>query len=338
MQFHIVSPFFSIDEKLRTLLTSIPNLQLVVGDEFSTNDPQILKELSERPSISVKCIYRVDFNKRLHAKVFYGVDRNGRCRALIGSANFTVSGLLKNEEQAVSLDSCTATDISTLNSIKCWIDELHHTATGINWAQAVRTFENSPQSRRSTEDFGSYLKDQAQNYWVLKTIAGIGGKCQWQEFVNERVISVGWTDLIGMINTETGSLPNRYNRTDLGNAAKLWARTMANAGSQEHAVKTLLWFCREFARGDRVIVCNGYVPKQATGVRLFGLAIVDGEVYDDTKSNWWRLKRAAVLKRLEIDLPKNVFSSTLKKGSLRHTIHRISHEQYEAFQSAIEWH
>ena len=336
LQFFIVSPFFTLDEQLKSLLTSIPNLQIFVGDEFSTNDPKTLRELSDMCSIDVQCIYQVDNDNRLHAKVFCGVDRNGRRSALIGSSNFTVNGLTRNKEIAVSFDSYTATDIPILESITSWIDNLQQTATGIDWVQANRQFENSTRLRRARARFDSYLQEQTQNYWVLKTVEGIGGKCQWQEFVRERVISVGWTDLIVLMSAETGIPPANYTHPILRNAAELWARGMASKRSQEHAVKTIYWFCKSFARGDRIIICNGYSPNQVADVHLYGLAIVEGDVYDDSKSDWWRLKRSVALMRKESNIPKQVFVDALQKGSLRQTIHRISQERYEAFRLAIE--
>ncbi len=81
-----------------------------------------------------------------------------------------------------------------------------------------------------------------------------------------------------------------------------------------------------------VIVCNGYPPNQRRDVHLNGLAIVNGRAYDDFESKWWHLKRAAVLKNMEIDIPKEVFVSTLGMGSLLKTIHPISEQQFEKFR------
>lgn len=57
IQFIIVSPFFSIDAHIKSLLTGVSNLQVIVGDEFSTNNPRPLKELSGVPSNDIRYIY-----------------------------------------------------------------------------------------------------------------------------------------------------------------------------------------------------------------------------------------------------------------------------------------
>lgn len=331
IQFIIVSPFFSIDGQLKSLLTGIPNLQVIVGDEFSTNNPRPLRELSETASNDIKCIYKNQFDKRLHAKVFYSVEGTGRRRALVGSANFTVSGLTKNEERAVSFDSDSEIDLPILDQIKSWIDRLQLAATDIDWSQAIRQFEHSPNPTHQNEDFHSYLKDIAQNYWVLKTTEGKDGRSRWKEFVEERVVSIGWTDLVRIIGADQRIEPSKYTLPLLRAAAVQWERGQVRERRQNHAVKMLDWFCRSFSRGDRIIVCRGFAANQKSGVLLYGLAIVDGDTIEDLQSDWWLLKRKAVLLKKEIEIPRRIYAETLGKGSLLQTIHRISEEKYEAF-------
>ena len=334
-EFIIVSPFFSIDSRLKSLLTSISRLQILVGDEFSSNNPEPLKELAGIASNDVRCLYKEHLQRRLHAKVFVAIERSGRSQALVGSANFTVSGITRNEEQAVSLDSNVDTDRPMLDQIKHWIDELQDTAASIDWELARRQFESSANSRLPNFDFDSYRRNETQNYWVLKTTEGSTGRSRWREFVRERVVSIGWTDLVRIIENEHNLQPFEYTYPFLRAAAEQWDRARASKVRQAHSAKTLYWFCREFSRGDRLIVCRGFAANQTSDIHLYGLAIVDGDVYGDFASDWWLLKRPAVFMRMEVDIPKSTFEYTLNKRSLLQTIHRISQEEYEAFRRRI---
>ncbi len=326
-KFIIVSPFFAMDGEIKTLLAAIPDLRVLIGDEFSTNNPVPLRELSELDSTDVRCIYRRALKKRLHAKVFFAEEKSGRCLALVGSANFTVSGLTSNEEQAVSLDSDCETDQPILEQIEHWIDELDKCGREIDWEQARKEYEEAPSPSFSSDDFDAYLQDQARNYWVLKTTEGSEGPSRWPEFVREGVVSIGWNDIVEIMADEYAMGPNKYAVEDLNAAAS----ALEYGGSAGHAARMLHCFSREFSLGDRVILCRGYTANQRADVHLYGLAVVDGEVVDDQSRDWWRLKRRAVFRRKDIEIPKDVFADALGKGSLLHTIHRISGDGYEEF-------
>ena len=332
-KFVIVSPFFSIDTQIGNLLDPIQRLRILVGDEFSTNNPRPLRSLADRAGCDVRCIYTAQFGRRLHAKVFYATDPCGRRRALVGSANFTVSGLTGNEEQALSLDSECEADRPALDEIRHWIHELQASATEVDWDRAKREYENSPNPRFPTHDFDTYLRDQALNFWVLKTTEGADGISRWDEFLEERVISVGWTDIVRIMSDDFGLEPGEYTQANLNAGADQWVEDEDGGGDPIHAAKTLHWFCNRFSRGDRIILCRGYAATQEADVRLYGLGIVDGDVYDDTASPWWRLKRQAVLRLMDVRIPRQVFADTLGRASLLQTIHRISEEEYERF-----WH
>ena len=324
----IVSPFFRVNTRLETLLNSVHRLQVIVGDEFSINDPGPLRRLSQRVCCDVKCIVAAQFGRRLHAKVFY-VESSGRRQALVGSANFTVSGLTKNKEQAVSFDSCCEADGLILDQIERWIDELEQSAGDIDWERARRQYETSPDPNSPTDGFDTYLRDQARNFWVLKTTAGRGGDCYWPDFLKENVIAIGWTDIVRIVSDEQGLEPHEFTYEELHDSAVQWFEE--DNRSAKHAATMLHLFSGEFSKGDRIIVCNGYPPNQQDDVHLYGLAVVDGDAYDDSESKWWHLKRPAVLKNIEIYIPKEVFVSTLERASLLQTIHRISEQQYERF-------
>ena len=330
----IVSPFFTFNNKIESLLISVPRLQVIVGDEFSTIDPDPLKVLSERASCDVNCIYRAKFGRTLHAKVFYA-ESSGRRQAMLGSANFTVRGLTDNEEQAVSFDSLCESDRPILDELELWMHELQQSATEIDWARAKRQYEQSPNPCDRADGFDTYLRSSAQNFWILKTTEGSKGDSHWSDFVEENVISIGWDDIVRIISDEEGLEPNEYTRADLYAAAVRWTGEANRLSNPNHAAKMLDWFASEFSIGDRIIVCRGYASRQRADVHLYGLAIVDGDAFDDATSDWWRLKRRAVLEPMQMDIPKDAFVNTLGKGSLLHTVHRISEHSYQRFLRRI---
>lgn len=329
----IASPFFTYNNEIESLLISIPRLQVIVSDEFSTIDPGPLKLLSERASCDVSCIYRAQFGRRLHAKVFYA-ESSGRRQAMVGSANFTVRGLKGNEEQAVSFDSQFETDRPLLDEIEHWIHELQQSATEVDWARAKRQYERSPNPNDQADGFDTYLRSSAQNFWVLKTTEGSDGQSRWRDFVEEGVISIGWKGIVRIMGDE-GLEPNEYTREDLYAAAVRWTEEENRFGDPNHAARMLDCFASEFSIGDRIIVCRGYAFRQRADVHLYGLAIVDGNAFDDATSHWWRLNRRAVLEPMRIDLPTEAFVNTLGKRSLLQTVHQISEQAYQRFLRRI---
>ena len=330
-EFIVISPFFSMSDDITTLLESIPRLQILIGDEFATNNLAPLMGLSELDSTEVRCIYRQKLDRRLHAKVFYAIAKSGRIRALVGSANFTVNGLTKNIEQAISLDSDCVSDRETLIEIRQWIDELLSFASGIDWVKAKEEYERAPNPTFTYEDFCAHRQDQDQNCWVLKTTVGSTGPSRWEEFVKEQVLSIGWVDVVEIMADQRGIDPGEFEIESLVDAAATWADREQDAGNPNHAANMLYCFTREFTIGDRVILCSGYAPNQYADVYLYGLAIVDGNIFDDRASDWWRLKRRSVLWRKDVYIPKAVFVNALGNGSLLQTIHKISKNEYEEF-------
>lgn len=332
----LISPFFTLRDDIRATLESIPRLQILIGDEFATNNPIPIERLSELDSIDVRCIYRSDLKRRLHAKVFFAVEQSGRCRALVGSANFTVSGLTKNEEQAISLDSRYEADRETLKQIELWVGKLESIASEIDWVKAKQEYESAPNPTFSYEDFCVYRQDQIQNYWILKTTEGSTGRSRWKEFVTESVLSIGWLDVVEIMAEQHGIEPNEYEIENLRDAAATWANRAKDSRRAIHAANMLHHFSRKFAIGDRVILCRGYGPNQNADVTLYGLAIVNSEAFDDRNSTWWRLKRHGVFWRKDLEIPKATFVDAFGRKSLLQTIHKISESEYEEFCRRIQ--
>ena len=236
-----------MDGQIRALLESIPDLRILIGDEFSTNNPIGLRELSD--SSDIRCIYRQGHKKRLHAKVFLAVEKSGRRQALVGSANFTVSGLTLNTEQAVSLDSDCEFDRPIIDQLEHWVEEVDKHAGEIDWGQALREYAKGPNPGLSGDDFFSYRRDQARNHWVLKTTEGRDGPSRWQDFTRERVIAIGWSEIVEIVADEYLMEPNEYTLEALNSAASAWATPFRDRGDPRHAARMLYWFSREFSIG-----------------------------------------------------------------------------------------
>ena len=337
-RFIVVSPFFTTNGKIIRLLKFPRDLKILIGDEFSTNDPGPLERLSELESRDIRCVYkyRGDFDKVLHAKVFYAVESSGRQRALVGSANFTVSGLSRNKEQAVSFDSDCKDDGAILEAIERWIDELDKYAEKIDWEEAKMKYERNAIPHFPTDDFDAYRRGQAENHWVLKTTRGSRGPSHWEDFCREGVVSIGWEDVVEIATDEYGVQPNEYTLDTLNAAADQWAEGLSYRVNTGNAARMLHKFTSEFSIGDRIILCRGYGDTQTVDVLLYGLAVVDGDAVYHAASKWWKLKRRAVLQREEREIPKDVFVNALGKGSLRSTIHWISEDEYEEFRRRIQ--
>lgn len=222
------------------------------------------------------------------------------------------------------MDSDCESDRLVLEQIDHWIDQLDRCAIEIDWERAKEQYEGGPNPGFSTEDFDAYRRDQARNYWVLKTTSGTKGPSHWEKFIRERVVSIGWEDIVEVMASDYAMGPKEYDIETLSVAASA-------AGHPEHAVRMLHCFAREFSIGDRIILCRGYSANQSADVRLYGLAIVDDEVVDDQTGDWWRLKRRAVFRRKDRKIPKDVFVNSLGKRSLLFTIHRISEGEYKEF-------
>ena len=152
----------------------------------------------------------------------------------------------------------------------------------------------------------------------------------------EELLAIGWNDIVEIMADEYEMEPNEYDIEALNAAAGAWAADLQYRVDSRHAAKMLHWFSREFSIGDRIILCGGYGANQSVDVRLYGLAVVDGEVVDDRSREWWRLKRRAVFRRKDRKIPKDVFVDALGLGSLLHTIHRISEDEYEEFCRQIQ--
>ena len=336
----IISPFFSTSGEIGRLLETVQNLKILVGDEFSTNNPRHLMKLAALENTDVRFISRRvgAFENRLHAKVFYAVEASERVRAMVGSANFTVSGLTKNREQSVSFDSEREGDKSILDGLDKWINELDNLAEEIDWERAMKEYERAATPHFPTDDFDAYRADQADNYWVLKTTMGSHGKSLWPKFLRERVVSIGWEEIVEIASKGGRVQPTEYTLETLRAAAGEWAGGRLGARSTAHAARMLHKFSREFSIGDRIILCRGYGGLQTSDVWLYGLAVVDDEVVDHAGSCWWRLKRRAVFRPEERGIPKDVFVNALGKGSLLHTIHSITEREYMEFRRLIREH
>jgi len=114
----------------------------------------------------------------------------------------------------------------------------------------------------------------------------------------------------------------------------LFLRTRYKPGSAQHALRMIRVFQDEWHTGDLVIICKGYNARSRQ-VDLYGFARVEGDLYFDHDSKWWRLKRRAIIQLLEENIPKAVFTATLGLRSSMRTIHQIEEDSLSRFMSEV---
>ena len=313
----IAVAYFRPTGPLRTILEKIPLLRIIVSDEFHINDPDVLRDLSRHASVRV--VPSDAPGGKLHAKVIHCRTADGHSKALIGSANLTYSGLSSNNEVCVALDSHIAHDEPVLHSLTDWLTALEQESENPDWDTARKIYSRRKRLRLATQG-------GERSYWVLKTTEGFRGRSHWPEFLAEGVVAIGWSALtMDPIQAGGGELHERIKKVYAGSAK----------GSVDHASRTIRSFCKEWKRGDLVIVCRGY-PMQATDVWLYGFARVESDYFFDAASSWWRIKRRADIQIIDERLPKDVFTDGLQRGSLLQTIHSVGADDFRRFCEVAE--
>ena len=179
--------YFRPREKTLAALENVRDLKIIVSDEFSVNDPDKLKQLARKHP--VLCIPTDDKGGRLHAKVIYGVRRDGTRFAFIGSANLTDKGLFSNQEACVFVDS--RRDQETVEAISDWLTELFDAygkpAYRFDYDRAERIFSNAQTQAKNRIR-------TSKSTWLLKCRDGLDGLSFWDNFVKEEVIAIGFDE------------------------------------------------------------------------------------------------------------------------------------------------
>ena len=172
--------YFSPDQELMQTLRRIPQLTLVVSDEFAINDPYKLEVLSR--SGTVRCVPADCPRGRLHAKVMITRQPSGQLFALVGSANLTWQGIFSNQEACVALASREASDLAVIGSVTNWFDTLLENSQTIDFPAAKRIFDARSQYTLEPRMVSSLHAVAKPSYWALKCTSGAYGKEHSQNF------------------------------------------------------------------------------------------------------------------------------------------------------------
>lgn len=180
-------------------------------------------------------------------------------------------------------------------------------------------------------------------YWVLKTrddgdIDPQTGEPRdhWTDFLGEHVVAIGWT-LGGRLRQRRSNLVDVTFQelvSDLLEASYTTGPVIKRTNRARKAARTTLNFIREMNRGDKILLCQGYVPRQERQVHVYGWAEVESPAWLDDDSSWWLLKRRANIQSRECNVPKPRLAQILAKGSLRQTLHEIDGS---SFHEVCRW-
>jgi len=314
----IAVAYFLPDETTLSLMKNVRRLRIVVSGEFNINNPDILNQLNSHGA--VRCL-SPEQNK-FHAKVILGRRRNSSRFAILGSANLTYQGLFVNEEACLFLDSSKTQDTEIIDVLGKWLESIWQSSHKFDYKRAKAISDSIRLKGKSHRQRKRRL--EATDYWILKTTEGSTGPSYWYQFVEERVIAIGWKELSidpsCVINKELKEILIRtYNYTP-------WQSSIA--------ANTIENFVNGMQIGDIVIICRGYPANADMDVFLYGIARITGN-FEVRPSLDWKFIRDAEIQVVEEYLPKSFFTNTLRKNSLLKTIHHIEPEDFDRFYNNL---
>jgi len=183
IEVRIAVAFFSPNPEVLDALNSVPDLELVISEEFTLNDPWKLEKLS---NANISAVPPSCDQGKLHAKVILAKRPDGSWWGLLGSANLTYQGLFANQEACVVLDTKNG-DGQSIDELCDWFRSLRDCSQDVDLELAKQVFAARSQftMERSATD------QQPTQYWVLKT-RGNGTVEHWQDFLSRNVIAIGW--------------------------------------------------------------------------------------------------------------------------------------------------
>lgn len=318
----IASAFFCPSDQLLDSLKAVPQLELIVSEEFSVNDPYKLEQLT---NADVRAIPPDHTDGKLHAKVFIVTLRDGSQWVLLGSANLTQQGLFANQEACLDLHSLSSTDTPTISGIRNWYRDLFAKAERPNLAEAKAVFDS--RSRYRLEPRPSRPAATPPEHWAIKTTSGgADAEEHWPQFRSEGMIAIGWEGL--------DVDPSTVNDLQLRKALKR-ILDPNKPGSVDFGVRTIRNFIN-MPRGSIAVICRGLVPEQTKPVHVYAFARVNGSFRaDPAKGSHWRFKRDAVIQEIGASLPAGAFAEAVQKRSFRQTMHRVSAKTVQRLADAL---
>lgn len=320
--------FFAPDARMLEALERVPQLTLVVSNEFTVSDPRSFARLHPRARLA----YVDPEDGRLHAKVITGERDDGTSWAVVGSANLTRAGFFDHTEACVAFDSREeSTDEARIVEVREWALAIEEDAWEVDddfLQTAMEVWRRRARYRLVRPD-APLPNDSGDGYWAMKTSPGPGAPSYWPRFLADDVVAIGWADI--PIDPRTAPMPEL--------AAAIQARypDRAKPKSAEQGARMVGYF-RSMEPGHRVIICRGYTGTDRDGapIHLYGLGRVVGEFDWDHQSEWFGCQRAALLQNIDQPVPRRVFTEGLGMGSLRETIHSLDKSAWDDFLKILE--
>ncbi|MDX6577838.1 MAG: 5-methylcytosine-specific restriction enzyme [Blastocatellia bacterium] len=317
---NIAVAFFNPEDAVLAALQTVPDLKLIVSEDFEINNPYKLECLAQ--SADVWMVPADAAAGKLHAKVFLVRRHNGSSWGLVGSANLTRPGLSSNQEACVILESSELADRIVLDEIEAWFNRLEHVCGQIDFTLAKEVFNTRARYRLDITQPREATTEDETRYWALKTTEGATGQSHWQDFLAENVIAIGWP--LARVN------PAVVKREVLEEAIK-----EAYPGEDYNRAATkILWFVRLLSR-DVVLICRGYNSQQTGDVHIYGIARITGS-YRYEPNSWWIHKHKAILQIIDERLPVQLVRDALRKKSLMQTLHLLLPEEFEGFARVVQ--
>jgi len=316
----IAMAYFNPESEIIEGMKKLDNLNLLVGDDFRINNPNKLEKLNTVSNFRIRK-YNPKISK-LHSKVcIFNTPNEKFC--LLGSANLTNKGLNKNEEANVLINSSTSPNF--IEEVQDWFDTKMDESLAINFETAKRIHQNSKTSfSRVSAEIKEKNPSKDNNVWILKTRSGRNGEDQWNNFLAESVISIGW------------SVSKNLNSNISGE--KLKREIIRDRGTTKRNAEKVIKFKEEMGPGDYVVIIQGYPPTQKEDVYIYGIAIVDNDrkFYIDNDSDWWKHKRDAKLEIIQEEIPIDIMKEVFDLNSCLEALHGpFDLETYEKFLEEI---
>jgi len=306
--------FFCPDDSLLDALASVPNLTLIISEEFTINDPSKLERL---PKAKVRSIRTDHEHGKLHAKVAIVNLNDGSTWVLMGSANLTHAGMFSNQEACVEMISTNGEDKAAIAEIRSWFDIVLRSARIPDLELAKRIFKN--RSLYRLEKRPATGASQPARYLALKTTSG-GPSTQdhWPQMLAESALAVGWEDL--------SVDPSRVSEERL----RIALRKDFNYKQRQidYSAKTLLEFV-SLEEGAVILVCQGFSPNQKKGVHIYGFARITGPFRVRPKNGAeWRFMHDAVIQEINATVPRDSLAAVIQKESLMQTMHALTKDSF----------
>jgi hypothetical protein len=327
----IAVAYFNPDDPLLAALKRVPQLRVLIAQDFQINNPYKLESLCAK-DVWLRAVPVDSEDGKLHSKVFYFQRKDGSRWAMIGSANLTHAGLHQNREACIILDSRCEADHVHLGDINTWLDEIcSEDYAEIDFVVAKAVYQARTKYKVIPAEPGGKkgISPQATGYWALKP--GWGGE-HWQDFLAENVVSIGWGEIGDASTMSKQELDKQYRR--------VWSDD--SDGRVGTNVAQIAKFAQSMGDEDIVLACGRYDSTDAgkrRDVFIYGVARttrLSGRCFFyDKSSSWYHYKRHATIQKIESALPSKLITSALGKYSFVGTIQSIDHDGFERLTKVL---